>query len=116
MTLEETIRVAVAEGVAQALKLRLPELVEAVASKLAAARPAPVYLTVAQAAELAKLDDPKTIRRWVAAGLLTRHMAGRELRIRQAELEQLLSGGRPAPRLDAAEVDELASKLLREVS
>ena len=48
-------------------------------------------LRTAAAAKLADVT-PKTIRRWVDDGRLTRHHAGRELRISRHELEDLMRG------------------------
>jgi len=50
------------------------------------------YLSTARAAELADVA-PNTIRRWVHDGKLTRHKAGRVIRISRNELERLLRDG-----------------------
>lgn len=50
------------------------------------------YLSVAQAAELASVA-PGTIRRWVREGELPDRRAGRVLRVRRADLEELLRRG-----------------------
>ena len=54
------------------------------------------YLSTGEAAELARVA-PGTIRRWIREHRLEQHRAGREVRVRRAELENLLrSGRRPA--------------------
>ena len=52
--------------------------------------PADGYLSVEEAAELARVSK-NTIRAWVKDGKLPRRMAGRELRVRRDELHQLLA-------------------------
>lgn len=49
------------------------------------------YLSTAAAARVADVA-PITIRRWIGAGKLTRHEAGRELRVSRIELERVLKG------------------------
>jgi hypothetical protein len=49
------------------------------------------YLSTAAAARVADVA-PITIRRWIGAGKLTRHSAGRELRVSRLELERVLKG------------------------
>ena len=49
------------------------------------------YLSTAAAARVADVA-PITIRRWIGAGKLTRHSAGRELRVSRLELERVLRG------------------------
>ncbi|HEY3806050.1 MAG TPA: helix-turn-helix domain-containing protein [Kofleriaceae bacterium] len=49
------------------------------------------YLSTAAAARVADVS-PFTIRRWIGAGKLTRHEAGRELRVSRIELERVLKG------------------------
>jgi excisionase family DNA binding protein len=61
---------------------------------LAAARPAPdEYFTTAEAARHAKVA-PRSIRRWLHQGKLRALHAGRELRIRRADLDELMRSGR----------------------
>ena len=73
-----------------------PRICEVVREELATQRPAAadVYLSTRAAAAVADVA-PGTIRRWLAEGRLTGHHAGRVLRIRRADLEQLLAA---APR------------------
>lgn len=61
---------------------------------LAEARPAPdEYFTTAEAARYAKVA-PRSIRRWLDQGKLRALHAGRELRIRRADLDELMRSGR----------------------
>ncbi len=53
-------------------------------------------LPTAVAAKVASVT-PKTIRRWIEEGKLTKHYAGRELRISRRELEDLMRGERCDP-------------------
>lgn len=55
--------------------------------------PPPVLLTVAEAAELLRID-PYTVRRYVNRGELPAYRIGRELRIDPAELQAYLQGRR----------------------
>lgn len=55
-----------------------------------------VYMTVAEAAELARVA-PATIRKWLRAGRLVRHSAGADARVKRSDLERLLrSPGKPS--------------------
>ena len=54
-----------------------------------------VYLTVAQAAELASVTAA-TVRSWIREGHLTEHRAGRLLRVDRAELIALMATGASA--------------------
>lgn len=59
-----------------------------------AERPAAAeLLSTAEAAQYAKVS-PRSIRRWLDQGKLRALHAGRELRIRRADLDQLMRGGR----------------------
>ena len=49
------------------------------------------YLSTREAAEIAHVT-PGTIRRWLRAKRITKHVAGTRVRIRRAELERYLSG------------------------
>lgn len=77
------------------LAAAIRQLVQAeVASQVAAAlaaRPSDL-MTTAEAARHAKVS-PATVRRWITAGKLTEHRAGREVRIARADLEKLLHRG-----------------------
>lgn len=68
-----------------------------VAAQVAAAlaeRPAVAeLLSTGEAAQYAKVT-PRSIRRWLDQGKLRALHAGRELRIRRADLDQLMRGGR----------------------
>lgn len=65
---------------------------ERVRSALARATLPDEYLTTGAAAKLASVA-PGTLRRWIREGRLTGHKAGRVVRVRRAELEQLLRDG-----------------------
>jgi excisionase family DNA binding protein len=67
-------------------------------------------LTTAEAAAHAKVA-PETIRRWIAAGRLPEHRAGREVRIGRADLDQLLHRGTrgPKPQSSARSPEELGA-------
>lgn len=67
------------------------------------------YLSTAAAARVADVA-PITIRRWIGAGKLTRHSAGRELRVSRLELERVLKGSVPA-NSDALSPEQLADKM-----
>jgi excisionase family DNA binding protein len=74
-----------------------------------AERPAAAeLLSTAEAARYAKVS-PRSIRRWLDQGKLRALHAGRELRIRRADLDQLMRGGR---RRKAAELtpEQLAAR------
>lgn len=59
-----------------------------------AERPAvPELLSTGEAAQYAKVT-PRSIRRWLDQGKLRALHAGRELRIRRADLDKLMRGGR----------------------
>jgi excisionase family DNA binding protein len=83
-----------------------------VAAQVAAAlaeRPAVAdLLSTAEAAQYAKVSQ-RSIRRWLDQGKLRALHAGRELRIRRADLDQLMCGGR---RRKAAELtpEQLAAR------
>ena len=49
----------------------------------------PERLSTSEAADAANVH-PKTIRRWIAEGKLPSERAGREIRVRRADLEHLL--------------------------
>lgn len=51
------------------------------------------YMSTREAAELARVT-PDTVRRWIAEGQLHAVGAGREIRIKRAELEALMKRGR----------------------
>ena len=51
------------------------------------------YLTVAQAADVARVARG-TVRRWVREGRLADHRAGRVVRVRRNELDHLMRGQR----------------------
>jgi excisionase family DNA binding protein len=82
-----------------------------VREELAKARPvAPIeFLSTTEAASVAKVA-PGTVRRWVKTGRLTRHQAGRVLRVSRAELENMLRDG--GARNDEQDPRAVAKKLL----
>lgn len=51
--------------------------------------PIPSLLTIAEAAERLRVD-PKTVRRWIAAGELAAYRVGRQWRITEDQLMQFL--------------------------
>lgn len=67
-----------------------PLIAKLVAEELAKAKPANDYLSVAEAADLARVS-PYTIRRWVKHGALTRHEAGTRVLVKRDELEKHLA-------------------------
>lgn len=84
------------------LETQLRELiVTVVREELARQRPAaPVeYLTVRQAAELARITTG-TIHRWLKTGKLPRHNAGRAVRVKRSDLERLLATGGRVEEID----------------
>ena len=94
----------------RALRALLADVVRQV---LREERPPPTpseYVSVADAARRAAVT-PQTIRTWMSAGRLGRYQAGRELRVKTSELEELLSGGaRPKETLSP---EEAAARELR---
>lgn len=75
MTFDEQLRKMVAEEVAR---------------QLGAQQPANDYLSVAEAAAVARVS-PGTVRRWVRRGELTRHEAGTRVLVKRDELERFLA-------------------------
>jgi excisionase family DNA binding protein len=88
MDIELIIRDAVRTAVREELRAGLADL-----------RPAPAgqYLTIKEAAELARVSRD-SLRRWIGAGRLTARRAGRELRIERSALEAFLSENIAAPK------------------
>lgn len=77
---------------------------------------ASTLLTVAEASDRARVT-PDTIRRWVAEGRLTRHQAGRLVRVARAELDTLMTPNRkraprrvPVPKVTKT-MEELAEEM-----
>jgi len=95
-----------------ALATAIRELVRAeVAGQVAAAladRAPRELLTTAEAADAAKVTAA-TVRRWIAAGKLPEHRAGREVRVRRADLDALLLRGARALPPRAGTPEELAA-------
>lgn len=90
---------ALARAIADLVRVEVDRRVaEAITGRPAAAE----LLTTAEAAAHAKVT-PETVRRWVAAGKLSEHRAGREVRIARADLDQLLHRGTRRPRLQVTE-------------
>jgi excisionase family DNA binding protein len=72
------------------------------------------YLDTGAAARLASVT-PDTIRKWCRSGKLTEHRAGeRRLRVRRAELEQLLRVT-PAVATDDPGIEKLVRERMRKV-
>ncbi len=71
----------------------------------------PKYLSPEHAAEIADVE-PDTIRDWVKAGRLPRYGAGRGVRVKLDDLEELMrrDGGSDAPTVD---LDAMAAKIVR---
>ena len=67
-----------------------PIVAKLVADELAKHKPANDYLSIAEAADIARVS-PYTIRRWVRVGALTRHEAGARILVRREELEKHLT-------------------------
>ena len=68
-------------------------------------------MTTAEAGAYAKVS-PATVRRWIAAGKLPEHRAGREVRIARADLDALLQRGtrRPQPQNSEKTPEDLAAE------
>jgi excisionase family DNA binding protein len=101
---EQSLRAFVAEVVRDELKKQRAE----------SARP-DTFLSTAEAAELARVHQ-KTIRRWIKTGRLEALNAGRERRVRRADLEQLLKAGRRRPAhedLTDREIDAMVERDFR---
>lgn len=81
----------------QALRETIRKIVrEEVEAALADIATPTEFLSTGEAAELARVA-PGTIRRWIREHRLEQHRAGREVRVKRADVEQLLrSGKRPA--------------------
>ena len=69
------------------------EVAAQVAAVLAERSAVAEVLSTAEAARYAKVS-PRSIRRWLDEGKLRALYAGRELRIRRADLDELMRGGR----------------------
>jgi excisionase family DNA binding protein len=75
----------------QALRDMIREIVRQVLTdEVDAKRPAE-FLSTAEAADLARVAQG-TVRRWIRERRLVGHRAGRELRVKRADLECLLGG------------------------
>lgn len=81
MSIEQQLKALVAQEVRAEVRRQVAE----------ALRP-DEYLSTSSAARFADVT-PGTVRRWVKAGRLTRHMAGRVVRVSRLELERLLKSG-----------------------
>lgn len=97
MSIEDTIRAAVAEGVREGVSAVLAQLRPGKVDTLRAPR----YLTTDQAAGIAAVT-PETIRDWVKTGHLPEHRAGRDLRVLFADLEAYMRRGSEQQPTDAA--------------
>ncbi len=96
--LEETIRDLVREEVQKEVKQALARLMT----------PAE-YLSTTEAGELARVA-PATIRRWIKDGKITGQRAGREVRVRRTDLEQLLRSDIKPANTDGLTPEELARR------
>jgi excisionase family DNA binding protein len=79
---EEALRALIADAVRKAIR-------EDGGARVVDGPSSGEYLPVATAARIAAVA-PATIRTWIGDGRLGRYRAGRELRVRRAELERLL--------------------------
>jgi excisionase family DNA binding protein len=68
------------------------------------------YLTTAEAADCARVN-PATIRQWISKGHLTRHRAGRELRVSKSELRAFLKC--QASEAQSLDTDEIADEIVK---
>lgn len=107
MTDRDRLRASIAAAIAP--------LVEVIIDSIATPAPTPAeYLTTAGAATVAAVNEA-TIRRWVREGKIRGYRAGRVLRVRRDELDQMLETGRRVTR--AASNDESPEELaMRAVS
>lgn len=97
----------------QALAKLLEEVVRRVVrEELAARNDGDQYLSTESAARLVDVE-PETIRDWIAEGLLTRYHAGRRVRVKRSELEQLLAKGRESEERKTPE--DLAARTFRKL-
>ena len=88
--LDDAMRATVRDAVRDALREELP-------AALAKSRPAngdgaAEYLSLAGAGKVANVH-PDTVRRWLKAGALPSHHAGRQLRVRRDDLVRFLATG-----------------------
>ena len=106
---EDGLRAIIADEVGKAIN-------RVFADKSGIPRAADQYLSVADAARIAAVA-PATIRAWMDDGRLVRYHAGRELRVRQVELEALLRAAPPTqgrPELSPeAEADRFLQRRLQ---
>lgn len=108
MMLDQAMRTIMRDELRQALAEERAAIVGAVVAEFRKLQLAD-FLTTSEAAELARVE-PKTIRRWVDGGKLSRHCAGGDLRIVRNELLSLLgcapAGGPDAGARGAALTDD----------
>jgi len=97
-----------------AFRALLLDVVREVIREELGARPASGddYLSVARAAEVADVTAG-TIRTWMCEGRLARFRAGRELRVRRADLERLLRGEAPGTEPSPEEAADVYFKRTR---
>jgi excisionase family DNA binding protein len=81
---------SLARAIAELVRVEVDARVRAALAERPAAAE---LLSTAEAARYAKVS-PRSIRRWLDQGKLRALHAGRELRIRRADLDQLMRGGR----------------------
>lgn len=78
---------------AELLRAWITDVARAEVAKALDARSKPnEYLPTREAADFARVSTG-TIRRWIREGRLEKLGAGREIRVRRDQLEQLMSGG-----------------------
>lgn len=96
-----------------ALRRIVREELRAVLAETSAASSAPAceWLTVSEAAELARVST-KTVRNWIAGGELERHGVGRHARVARAELARRMATG-PKPKSAEHTPEQLAVLHLR---
>jgi excisionase family DNA binding protein len=80
---------SLARAIAELVRVEVDARVRAALAERPAAAE---LLSTAEAAQYAKVS-PRSIRRWLDQGKLRALHAGRELRIRRADLDQLMRGG-----------------------
>ena|SRR5258706_16412392 len=105
---------AVRRIVEQALRETVPDLLRQVLQereRMDSAEPSDDgYFTTAEAADWVRVN-PATVRQWVRTGHLTRHRAGRELRVSKSELRAFLKC--QTSKLQSLDTDEIANEIVK---
>lgn len=96
-----------------AITAAIAPLVDVLVDSLAPSPPAPPaeYLTTAAAATVASVSEG-TIRRWVRDGKIRGYRAGRVLRVRRDELDQMLATGRRSTVSNDESPEEMAVRAI----